>query len=69
MDKMELTSHVLTCIAFFGIGWTLRTSKVDKNTLLPGYTLERVTRRRKTCGNIVLVIAGIYLMLVLLFLT
>lgn len=33
MDKMELVSHVLTCIAFFGIGWTLRTSKVDKNTL------------------------------------
>ena len=72
MDKMELASHVLTFIAFFGIGWKLRTSKVDKNTLLPGYTLERVTRRRKTGGNIVMVIAGVYfilLMLVWLFLT
>lgn len=63
---MEYLYHLLTGIVFIMIGWKLRNSKVDKNTLLPGYTLEGVTRKRKLCGNIVLVIGGIYLIITLL---
>lgn len=55
-------------LAFVGIisvvaGWKLRNSKVDKNTLMPGYTLEGVMRKRKVCGNILLVMGGIILMI------
>lgn len=63
---MEYVFHVLTGIVFILIGWKLRNSKVDKNTLMPGYTLEGVMRKRKVCGNIVLGAGGIYLIIALL---
>lgn len=63
---MEYAFHLLTSIIFMIIGWKLRNDKVDENTIMPGYTLEGIMRKRKVCGNIVLVIAGIYLIITLL---
>ena len=62
---MEYVSLALVSITSIVIGWKLRNSKVDKNTILPGYTLEGVMYRRKLGGNILLVMGGILLMITL----
>lgn len=55
---MEYVNLALIGIVSIVIGWKLRNSKVDKNTLMTGYTLEGVMRRRKVGGTILLVMGG-----------
>lgn len=62
---MEYAYHLLSAIIFIVLGWKMRNSKVDESTLMPGYSLEGVMRKRKVCGNIILVMGGIYLIITL----
>lgn len=63
MEYISLAFISVVCVV---TGWKLRNSKVDKNTLMPGYTLEGVMHRRKVGGNILLVMGGILLTITLL---
>lgn len=63
---MEYIYLAFISIVSIVMGWKLRNSKVDKNTLMPGYTLEGVMHRRKVGGNILLVMGGILLIITLL---
>lgn len=63
---MEFINLAWIGIVSIVIGWKLRNGKVDKNTLMPGYTLEGVMHRRKVGGTILLVMGGIFLIITLL---